>query len=61
MLSKYNSAKKVADFYVSKMLDNLDDSRCIFGLQAAQMKELKRQNQSCLDAITSYDLEYETT
>jgi hypothetical protein len=59
MISKYNAAKKVADFYVNKLRNNIEDPRAVFAIQTAQLKTLKRQNQAILNALNSYDIEYQ--
>ena len=58
-MNTYNSAKNILDFYIDKLSSDIDNPEAQFAMQYADLHLLKMRTNAVLDALESYDIEYE--
>lgn len=57
-MNSFSSAKKIMDFYMSKLAES-DTEEAEYALQYAMLQQLKFRTNACLDSLNSYAVEVE--
>lgn len=58
-MNNFNSAKNILDFYLDKLSSDTDNQNAQFALQYANLHLLRMRTDAVLNALESYDIEYE--